>query len=302
MIEDRAAPEPSAPETTETPLPRRRRGERGFLLLGVMTSMLILGILSGVGVQEWSVVERRDREQQLIFVMEQYAAAIDRYQRGQGALPTDIEQLTKKGQKGEYYLRKPYTDPMVRDAKIEDWCLLKVGGTGQVVSSCDESGGIQGSQEGLEGSFGGKDEHSAAGPKLNRRGASSSMNPDFGRNFGTTGRLGEEGSPNRPSNVPGVATGQTGIVGVASRSGEQAYYTKKFDAETYSEWQYTIEDYKKDASMRNIPGLPTKSGPGLSNPNDATRQQGNVGFSDPFSSGSGLGKPKSGSSGSGRKR
>jgi type II secretory pathway pseudopilin PulG len=256
----------------------------------VLTTILLLGIFSGVAVQDWSVVERRDREAQLIFIQEQFAAAIDRYQTGQGALPTTLEQLQEKGQKGEYYLRKPYTDPMVRGSKFEDWCLLKVGGGGQVASSCAEQTGLEGSEEGLSGLEDGSPSRTGEGRSR------SSFNPDFDRNMRQPGRLGQEAPANRnqQQGIPGVAAGTSGIVGVHSKSGETAYNTVKRGEDAYNLWEYTVEDYKKEASMRNLPGLPQKSGPGLSKPGT---QPNLPGTGAGFSSGSGSSGRKTNTSG-----
>lgn len=244
----------------------RSRGERGFLLLGVLTTILLMGIMTGAVMQDWSIIERREREAQLLFVQEQYAAAILEYQKGQGALPTDLEQLKDKGQTGQLYLRKMYTDPMFREAKLEDWCLLRLSAGGQVVSSCAAEGTEEG---GLLGGFGGAD----------------------------TVQLGEEAPTARPRAQGGLAPGQSGIVGVHSKSGEQAYNTAKRGEETYDRWYYTTEDFKKDVGARNIPGMPQRGGPGLGQGNrDGSGQQADpFGGRSPFS-GSTKGNPSKGKS------
>ena len=40
--------------------------ERGIVLLGLFTMIMVMGIMSGAAVQEWSIVEKREREAQLI--------------------------------------------------------------------------------------------------------------------------------------------------------------------------------------------------------------------------------------------
>lgn len=268
------------------------KGERGFLLLGVLTTILLLGILSGAVVQEWSIIERREREAQLIFVQEQYAAAILEYQKGQGALPTELKQLEAKGQTGELYLRQMFVDPMTRGAKLEDWCLLQINAGGQIVSSCAPEGTPEGTpQGGLQGGFGG----------------ASTLQPGQ-EPAGVPGRA-SGGVPGRASG--GAAAGQSGVVGVHSKSTETAYNMKKFDEETYNLWAYTIESYKADIASRNIPGMPPRGGPGLGQkPGQAgTEQQPGSPFAqpDPFnkgrstSPGSGS-KPTTGGSNQGSRR
>ncbi len=292
----------SGPGTTRA----RKHAERGFLLLGVFTTILIVGILSGIVIQDWSIVEKREREAQLLFVQEQYAAAIIAYQKGQGALPTELQQLTKKGQKGELYLRRPYTDPMFRNAKLEDWCLLKLAGTGQVASSCSAEGAADQAGDalnsGLSAGFGEGDGGGAGfGTKGGKSGASTGSKFDSAGKFGTAnnpssfgnlGQIGQESAgPGRQRNIPGLQPGTSGIVGVHSKSHDQAYNTVKRTDETYDKWYYTSEDYKKDVSVRNIPGMPPRATPGIGT--NKTNQQ------NPFNnmgSSSGLGSGSPGSS------
>lgn len=254
---------------------RTTRGQRGMLLVAVVSTLAVMAILSGVLIQDWSIIERREREAQLLFIQEQYAAAIAEYQKGQGALPTTLEQLMEKGQKGEFYLRRPYTDPMIRGSKLEDWCLLRLVGTGQVSSSCaDESGdgsALPGEESGERDRFAGgrKRFDSDRGSGSGRRLGENSFGNDPGTPSGL-GQLGEESPAGRQRNIPGLAAGTSGIVGVHSKSTEQAFNTMKRDGDTYDQWHYTVEDYKRDVSQRNIPGMPAQSGPGLGKPGQGT--------------------------------
>lgn len=225
---------------------RARRADDGFLLLGVLTTILVMGILSGAVMQDWSIILRREREAELLFIQEQYAAAITEYQKGQGALPTELDQLEDKGQKGELYLRKMYTDPLTPGAKLEDWCLLRLSAGGQVVSSCEAEGTPEG---GLLGGFGGAESFQG----------------------------GEEATPGRPRARGGLAPGQSGIVGVHSKSTERAFNTAKRGEETYDRWHYTTEDFKKDIGSRNIPGLPSRGGPGVGQGNQQQLQSDSFG-------------------------
>ncbi|HHN73804.1 MAG TPA: type II secretion system protein [Acidobacteria bacterium] len=212
---------------TGSVLARLLADDRGFLLLGLVTVITVGSILASAAVQEWSVILRREREAQLIFVQEQYAAAIMRYQEANGSLPVDLDALNEVHATTGLYLRHPYVDPMTPGATLEDWCLLKLGGAGRVVSSCSASGDQ--SQLGLGSSF----------------------------------KLGEQSrAPRNRPGAGGLAAGQ-GIVGVHSKSKERAYNILKRDEETYDRWYYTLEDYRKEVAGRAIPGLPQGKGPGL---------------------------------------
>jgi uncharacterized membrane protein YgcG len=208
-----------------------------MLLLGLMTMLVVMSILAGMAVQEWSIVEQREREADLIFIQEQFAAGILAYQQDQGAAPAELEQLTRKGQKGQVFLRKKWTDPMIRGSKFEDWCLLKVGAAGRVVSTCAAEGSGEAGAENQPGELG--------------LGSSSGF------------RLNEQATAANPRRQPpGIAPGGVGIVGVHSKSGKKAYNTVKRGEETYDKWEYTIEDYRKEIGSRMIPGLPSGQGPG----------------------------------------
>jgi type II secretory pathway pseudopilin PulG len=213
-----------------------RRGERGFLLLGIVTTIVVGSILSGMAVQEWSVLERRDREKELMFVQEQYAAAILRYQEANGALPTDLEQLEEINTETGAYIRKLYTDPMVPDSKVEDWCLLQLGPSGRVASSCARAG-----QRGELGLGSGSDFRLGGSTRLGRTDPRRQQ------------RQGVPGGPGK------------GIAGVHSKSTETAYNTVDRDETSYDKWWYTYEDYRKESGAVAIPGLPQGQGPGMGN-------------------------------------
>ncbi len=223
---------------------RSLKDERGFLLLGIVTIASIGGILSGVAVQAFSVVARRSREADLIFYLEQYAAAIRRYQEANGGLPTKLEELNAVNATVGLYLRHPYTDPMTRNATLEDWCLIKLSATGRTISSCAMEGGDP-TQLGLGSSF-----------QLGEQ--TSAPNPRHRRNTG------------------GVAGGQ-GIVGVHSHYGGRAFNILKRGEETYDRWFYTSEDYKKEMTTRAIPGLAQTQGPGLGKGSRQEQQPGGFG-------------------------
>ncbi len=214
----------------------RRPAEQGFLLLGVFVTIMVSGIMTGMVAQEWSVMERREREAQYLFVQEQYAAAILRFQQDQGRFPTKLEELVEqKGQKNQMFIRRGYFDPITRSKSLEDWCLLKVGAAGRVVSSCSAEGDPN--QIGLGSSIG------------------------LGQELGELG-----GGPQ----VQGIDPGATGVVGVHSKSSEAAFNTLKRGEETYNLWHYTFDQYQKDMNARAIPGVTqgqgqTTGGPGGTN-------------------------------------
>ncbi len=104
--------------------------ERGAFIVGVIALLAILLILSGVAAQQWSDALRRDKEQEMIFRAQEMAKGLWRYRKDRGALPTELKMLLEPGSKGQYFVRRLYTDPLVKDGK---WGLLYASPQGGVV-------------------------------------------------------------------------------------------------------------------------------------------------------------------------
>lgn len=105
---------------------RRRTGsasQRGFTYLGLLFAVAILGItLATIGVV-WSTQIRREKEAQLLWVGDQYRAAIMNYRMAGGTLPLALADLIedKRTPVPRRYLRRLYPDPMTGAA---DWTLI----------------------------------------------------------------------------------------------------------------------------------------------------------------------------------
>jgi type II secretory pathway pseudopilin PulG len=118
------------------PSDRRRSGdERGYLIVALVVAVALLGVMSGVAAQEWADVLRRDNEAEMIFRAQDIVRGIQRYRKAHGAPPTELKQLMEPGPRGEYFLRRLYEDPLVKDGK---WGLLFVGPGGTLVDPSAE--------------------------------------------------------------------------------------------------------------------------------------------------------------------
>jgi hypothetical protein len=95
-----------------------------------MVLLAIMLIFSTVVFQSWEEVLRRDNEAEMIFRAEEYVRAIQRYRKDRGVPPAKLEDLMEPGSKGQYYLRRLYKDPLVKDGK---WGLLYAGPGGEVI-------------------------------------------------------------------------------------------------------------------------------------------------------------------------
>ncbi len=223
----------------------RRLGERGALLVGVVVVVTILLIGSAVAVQKWSTVIRRDREEELIFRGRQIAMACAQYRKDNGTFPSDWKQLTEMGGPGggRYYLRRPYTDPMVPGG---EWGLVYLSPQGTPVS---DTGATPGDGTGAQG-----DEDNGE-------------DDDF---FGDEGGDGTTQHPPQTGQQPGM--GQTGspvalaglpIIGVHSRSDETAMGSARWrNIEKYSEWLFTVEDLNGIPTLAPLLGALQPAAPG----------------------------------------
>ena len=84
-------------------------------MAALLVGVAIMGVLISVALPVWSHAAKREREAELIFRGEQYARAIELYQRQYvGAYPPDLDTLID-----QRFLRRLYTDPMTDDGQGE---------------------------------------------------------------------------------------------------------------------------------------------------------------------------------------
>jgi type II secretory pathway pseudopilin PulG len=83
-------------------------------MAGLLVAIGAIGILISVALPVWSQNAKREREAELVFRGEQYARAIELYQRQYvGAYPPDLETLVE-----QRFLRRLYRDPMTEDGEF----------------------------------------------------------------------------------------------------------------------------------------------------------------------------------------
>ena len=90
------------------------RKERGVLIVALMAGIAIVMILSTVAVQAWSDIARRDNEAEMMFRAQDIVRALKRFQTDKGKLPVELKELMEPGQKGQYFLRHLWKDPLVK--------------------------------------------------------------------------------------------------------------------------------------------------------------------------------------------
>ncbi|MBI4266345.1 MAG: type II secretion system protein, partial [Acidobacteria bacterium] len=85
-----------------------RSTDRGYAMAALLVALSVMSIMLGVALPVWNAAARREREAELIFRGEQYARAVELFQRrNPGVFPPNLDLLVD----GKF-LRKKYTDPM----------------------------------------------------------------------------------------------------------------------------------------------------------------------------------------------
>ena len=104
--------------------PRLPKNEQGSMLLGLLIVIALSAIVMMASVDVWVVERQREREQELLFVGDQYRQAIQRYFYGAPAgtpriLPTDLALLLQDDRypTAVRHIRRLYPDPMTGNAQ-----------------------------------------------------------------------------------------------------------------------------------------------------------------------------------------
>jgi prepilin-type N-terminal cleavage/methylation domain-containing protein len=106
---------------------RRRETNRGFTLIGLLIVVAVIGLASVATTTVSSLAQRRLREEQLLYVGEQYRRAIQLYYEatppGHGRYPRELGDLLKDPRfvQTRRHLRELYVDPMTAR---NDWKVV----------------------------------------------------------------------------------------------------------------------------------------------------------------------------------
>ena len=205
-------------------------------MAALLVAMAVMAIMLSVALPTWSQMVRRDREEELIFRGEQYARAINQYQRKfANQSPATLDVLIE-----QRMLRKKFKDPLSPNKDGEFQMLYMTSGTGP------QGSGPQGSGPGGQGT-GGRN----TGPQ----------------GPGGTGGQGRGGGPTGPGGGTGpggvtppgggigpMPSGRGGpIVGVASKNTGQSIRLYK-GKNRYNEWQFIGMEMSPRAGGPGGPG------------------------------------------------
>jgi hypothetical protein len=212
-------------------------------MAGLMAGVAIMLILSSVAFQEWADILRRDNEAEMIFRAQDLVRGIQRYRKDHGGVaPLKLEDLLEPGPKGQYYLRKLWTDPLVADGK---WGLLHIGPGGAIIDPNAEGaeGGIPG-LGGLSGGLGGLGNDRDNEPGLGRRNPQRLTPGQLSKNPGVGAMTGVSARPGQQGQMEGLP-----IAGVRTLCEEKPFRYYKGMTE-YREWLFTYLDLE----MQQVPG------------------------------------------------
>jgi type II secretory pathway pseudopilin PulG len=224
-------------------LPRGSRGDSGYILLGIVIALVVLGIFLVAAVPLWQKVMQREREKELIFRGYQYMRAIELYQKKYpGAFPPNLEALVE-----EKFLRKVYDDPMTG----REFNVLRQ------LSPELQFGGPQALMQG----------QSSGITSLNR--SRAELRTPGGQRLPSTG-TNRQAAGGRASTTGGRGgfgdASLGGIVGVASTSAEKTFYQVP-GKEKYKDWLFVWSAAPQGGApgQAGQPGQPTMPGvPGQS--------------------------------------
>lgn len=114
---------------------RKLSEESGFTYIIVLLAVVIIGISLSAAGKYWSFIDKREKEEELLFVGRQFITAIDSYFKsahgGANLYPGKLEYLLKdpRSLTPKRYLRKIYKDPFTGEA---DWILIKEEKSGRI--------------------------------------------------------------------------------------------------------------------------------------------------------------------------
>lgn len=114
--------------------------QRGFTYLGLLFGVAIISITLATTGVIWSTQVRRDREADMLWIGDQYRAAIGRYFARNGRFPLALTDLLQDQGSAQVqrYLRKLYPDPMTG---LADWQLILLPGTTTIMGVASSSHG-----------------------------------------------------------------------------------------------------------------------------------------------------------------
>ncbi len=197
-------------------------------MAALLVAIAVMGVAMTVALPAWRQQTQREREEELIFRGRQYVRAVQLFQRRYAAAyPPDVDFLVR-----QKFLRKKYTDPMVKDGEFE---VLYQGSPMAITVPVQGRGGPQ------------------ATPTPGARGAGQSTFTFDSR----SGAVVQGGQPR----TGGVVGPRGGVLGVRSKSTDMSL--RVYNGRThYNEWEFMFVPRATGPGMRGGQGGPGGGMPG----------------------------------------
>ena len=111
----------------------RRSLEDGFTYIGVLVLIAIMGMAATLASELWQTAQKRENEQELLFIGNQFRRALAMYSANGGGNPQRLEDLLKDPRVPgvRRFLRKIYRDPMTGGT---EWGLVRASGKEGVIT------------------------------------------------------------------------------------------------------------------------------------------------------------------------
>ena len=177
--------------------------ERGYAMAALLIGLSLMSIMMSMALPVWSQAAKREREAELVFRGEQYARAIELYQRTfAGAFPSDFDTLVE-----QRFLRRLYKDPMTEDGEFQPILQAQANEAEEAPATAERPGEAVG------------------------RGTSA------GPGQGGSSLQGAFGSINQDRNTQQAGATAGGLVGVVSKSSDSSLMNYN-GREKYNEWAF----------------------------------------------------------------
>lgn len=227
-------------------------GQEGFTLAAVIAILTVILVVVAYTVpSQWSLVMKRERDRQTIFLMQQYARGILAWETKNRTLPVSLEQIVEARE--PRLIRGGGEWPCPITGKEDDWILVPPGaitpegtmpgtnntGLGPSTLGTSAIGNNSGNNNGSKKK---KDPSEKIGIS-NPEGGLSNADPNS-----RTGTLGQRGKFN-PEASPADYVGP--FVAVRPNATGKSYVILN-GAEDYGEWVYSLQDLKNDIAMRQM--------------------------------------------------
>ena len=197
-------------------------GQEGYTLAALLVLLTIMSLIIAYTVPpQWSMIMRREREKQTIFLMKQFARGIQNWQRKHQSLPVSLEQL-QKAREPRMLRGNPEKLVCPLTGREDDWIMVPPN----AIEAQPGGAGIP--QQGGVGIGRGPQQQQQQQPQQGGIGTPSKLNPDAS-----------------PKDYVGP------FVAVRPNAKGPSIIAFK-GAEDYSQWVYTLQDLQTDIQMQQV--------------------------------------------------